>query len=175
MSFVFSHREFDYLQQYTNEMYQSGMLRTGPSGVLITGIRNKFLVRGAIDLTPTEVQFLTYALNDSYTSSQNSIVKSQLGMTMNMLRPSLEPETTSEIDDSGLNNNPGGGATTPAFSGTFFTQWNVILACMRRLGTAPIAPERPNPLPKRGPDGDPYGVSTPMHHDINDGTGYNHR
>lgn len=106
-----------------------------------------------------------FALNDTYTTSHSSIVKSQLGMSMQMLRPSLEAQTTSEISDPGR-------AASPSFSGTYTMEWQIIQSCMRKLGVAPPPPAPP--LPKQGPDGDPYGVSVPMVHDIRDGTGYNH-
>lgn len=158
---TFTNQEFQYLQQWMNEMYQSDNLRSGPSGSMITTIRNKFLIQGPVDLLDAEMRFMLFALNESFNTSQNSFVKSQMGNSMQFLRPDIEPRVKSQINQD------------PAeLTGTFQTQWQVIQSCMTKLGKAELPPYK---LLEFGPDGDPFGVSTPMHHDINDGTGYNHR
>lgn len=83
---------------------------------------------------------------------------------MQFLRPDIRPRTTSEISDLGS-------PTTDAESGTYQTEWHVMQSCLKKLGLAAPPPYKPL---ERGPDGDPGGISTPMHHDIRDGTGYNH-
>lgn len=158
---TFTQQEFQYLQQITNEMFQSATLRTGPMGDMIINIRNKFIVIGTVNLTDPERQFLLFTLNDLFVTSHSSIVKSQLGLSMQTLRPDTEKRVVNQIDQD-----------NPQLSGTFTTQWQIIQSCMTKLGLAPNVPYTPL---ERGPDGDPGGISTPMHHDINDGTGYNKR
>src|SRR4051812_17546214 len=94
----FSNREFYYLQQYINEMYQSSMLRDGPSGNTIIALRNKLLSPGPIDLTEVERGFLLFALQDTFQSSQSPIVTSQMGNQMRMLGE-RNTKTVSSISD----------------------------------------------------------------------------
>jgi hypothetical protein len=167
----FTNREFSYLQKYTNEMVQTAVLRTGPTGPVVISTYQKFLTQGPVDLTSDEIRFLLYALIETYNTSHSSIVKSQMGLQMQMLRPTVVPTTTSEVDNSGLS--PGGDTTT-GVSGTYTSQWDLLRACMRKLGRAPLPPAPPLPTGITG-EGDVYGISTPTRHDIDDGTGYNHR
>jgi hypothetical protein len=162
---TFSNREFQFMSSYTNDMYQSGMLRTGPMGPMIIEVRSKFLALGPVDLTPAEQQFLLFAINDTFVTTHSAIVKSQMGMSMQYLRPDTRPRTVSSISDLGT-------ATADGLSGTYLTEWDIMKGCMAKLGM--VVPPPYKPL-RAGPDGDPDAISTPMHHDINDGTGYNHR
>jgi len=137
-------------------------------GPAIIAIRNKFLVYNtSIELLDTERGFLLFALQDTYATSHSAIVKSQLGMSLQLLRPDFKPRTVSSISDSGMGP---GGATTDALSGTYQTEWHLMQSCLHKLGQAPPPPYKPL---VNGPDGDPGGISTPMHHDPRDGTGYN--
>lgn len=155
--------EFQFLQQYSNELYQSDTLRSGPMGAMIISIRNKFLVYNDIDISDTERRFLLFALQDTFVTSHSSIVKSQLGISMQFLRPDTRQRTNSQISDPGS-------FSADGLSGTYTTEWEIMEICLYKLGQ--VGPEPYKKL-ERGPDGDPDGVSTPMHHDIRDGTGYN--
>ncbi len=130
-------------------------------GEMITLIRNKLLVRDAVDFADSEQRFLLFAINDVFVTSHSAIVKSQLGLSIQVLRPDTTKEVVSQIDQD-----------IADFSGTYLTEWQIMQSCMTKLGM--VAPPPYQPL-KAGPDGDPNGISTPTHHDINDGTGYNHR
>lgn len=156
---TFTSREFQFLQSLTNEMYQSATLRTGPMGDMITSIRNKFLTEGPVDLTVAEQGFMLFSLNDIYVTSQSPIVKSQLGLTISLI-PSFSPTVISQIDND------------PAEMSGGQTEWQIMQTCMTKLGLVPPPAFQPQAV---GPDGDLEAISTPMHHDINDGTGYNHR
>lgn len=136
-------------------------------GPLITGIRNKFIIlplHSAVELTNVEVGFLLFALQDTFVTSHSSIVKSQLGISMQFLRPDTRQRTVSEISDMGS-------STSDAVSGTYQTEWDIIQHCMRKLGLTPPPPYKKLRV---GPDGDPDAISTPMHRPTDDGTGYNH-
>lgn len=140
-------------------------MRTGPSGPMIISIRNKLLVIGPVDLADDERRFLLFAVHDSFDTSHSSIVKTQMGITMQMLRPTVCSQTNSEISDPGRQSSTG-------FSGTYQTQWDIMKSIMLKLGMGPSSTYQPL---KTGPTGDPYGISQPDIHDIDDGTGYNHR
>jgi hypothetical protein len=146
-------------------MYQTDMLRSGPMGDMIITLRFKFLEFGTVDIVESEKGFLLYSLNDILTTSHSSIVQSQLGSTLKFLRPDTQPYTTSQISDLGS-------STTDSVSGTYNTEWQVIQSCLSKIGLAPPPPHLPLAV---GPDGDLNAISTPMHHDIDDGTGYNYR
>lgn len=140
-------------------------MRTGPSGSLVISVRNKFLANGPIDITEVERGFLLFAIKDSFTTSHSSIVKTQMGITMQMLRPSVNPQTNSEISDPGKSLSTG-------FSGTYQTQWDIMNSIMIKLGLGTLPPYQPL---KVGPTGDPFGISVPGSTNKDDGTGYNHR
>jgi hypothetical protein len=164
MELMLTIQEFQFLQQYLNEMYQSDTLRSGPMGTLISSLRSKFIIliaHDAIEITEAERGFLLFSLNDTFTTSHSAIVQSQLGSSMKFMRLDTESRITSQV-----NQNP------PNMSGTYQTEWEVMTSIMTKLGKATPSPYKPL---KAGPDGDPNGISTPTHHDINDGTGYNHR
>lgn len=148
-------------------MFQTAVLRTGPIGDMIIALRAKFLVSGPVSLTESERRFLLYALQDTYQTSHSAIVGSQLANQMKFMRPDANPQLVSQISQA-----QDGTGYSSEFSSNYYTEWQVMLNIMTKLGLA--APPPYVPL-VTGPDGDPGGVSTPMHHDINDGTGYNHR
>lgn len=168
---TFTAKEFQLVQQLTNEMFQTAVLRDGPMGDMVTRVRNQFLVEGPVDLLDADRRFLIFALNDIFTTSQNSIVKTQLGLQMQFLRPSLVPQVTSDISDTGM---VSGRFSRAGFSGTFSTMWEVMQSCMTKLGLAAVPPAAALPTGVTG-EGDSGGISHPEVHDINDGTGYNDR
>lgn len=161
MPLILSQQEFQFLQAYSQELYESATLRTGPMGDMIISVRSKIIGNSPIDLTDSERRFLLFSLNDTLVTSHSSIVKSQLGSSMQFLRPDTESKVVSQIDQDNA-----------GFSGTYLKEWEIIQNIMTKLGL--VAPPPYKPL-VTGPDGDPGGISTPMHHDINDGTMYNHR
>lgn len=142
-------------------MYQADNLRSGPMGSIIIAIRAKFLVFGQITLSEPERTLLLTLIDDIFITSKSAIVQSQFGTTLKFLRPDVKPRTVSQINQD------------PAdLAGTYQTEWEVMTSLMTKLGKADPPPYQPL---KQGPDGDPFGISTPAHHDINDGTGNNHR
>ena len=141
-------QEFQFLQQYLNEMFQSDTLRSGPMGGLITGLRNKFLTFGSIDLTEVERGFLLFSLQDTFQTSQSPIVTSQLGNSMRLLG---ERQTKIVSSISQLN--------TPASDqsqGTYLKMWDVMTNVMTKLG---LAEPPPYEVPKEGPLGEPLGIN----------------
>src|SRR5208337_451403 len=128
---TFVPQEFQLIQQLTNEMYQTSVLRDGPMGAMVIAVRNKFLVEGPIDLAAAEQRFLLFALNDIYVTSHSSIVKTQLGLQMQILRPDTEPRVNSFISDTGM---VSGKLSSTGFSGTFSTMWEVMNSVMTKLG-----------------------------------------
>jgi hypothetical protein len=162
---TFTPREFQFMQSFMSEMFQSAVLRDGPMGAMVTAVRDKFLVEGSVDLTDAERRFLLFSLNDVYLTSQNSVVKTQLGLQMQILRPTTEPVTVSEISDPDCHPRTG-------LSGTYFSMWQVMQSCMTKLGMSAPPPAPPLATGTVG-QGDLNGISTPMHHDVRDGTGYN--
>jgi|SRR5208337_3599799 len=166
---TFVPQEFQLIQQLTNEMYQTSVLRDGPMGAMVIAVRNKFLVEGPIDLAAAEQRFLLFALNDIYVTSHSSIVKTQLGLQMQILRPDTEPRVNSFISDTGM---VSGKLSSTGFSGTFSTMWEVMNSVMTKLGMSAPPPASPLPIGVVG-EGDSGGISHPEVHDIRDGTGYN--
>lgn len=137
-----------------NEMYQSSMLRDGPSGNTIIALRNKLLSPGSIDLTEVERGFLLFSLQDTFQSSQSPFVTSQLGNQMRVLGE-RNTKTVSSIDEI---NSP----TQDEEVGTYLTQWEVIQSCMTKLGLSAPPPYQPLSV---GPTGDPFGESV-KHSDV---------
>jgi len=171
MTIAFTPQEFQFVQQFTNEMFQTAVLRDGPMGDMVTRIRNQFLVEGPVTLAAADQGFLLFAINDVYNTSHSSIVKSQLGLQMQFLRPTLKPHVNSDISDAGM---VSGKFSRAGFSGTFSTMWEVMTSVMTKLGMSapPPAPALPTGVTGQGDSG---GISHPEVHDIDDGTGYNDR
>ena len=165
MILTLNQREFQFIQSYTNEMYQAANLRDGPQGAVVSAVRFKFLKYGEIDLLDTERRFLMFALQDTFVTSHSAIVKSQMGLSMQYLRPDVKPKTTSAISD------PGSTTYSSAMSGTYTEEWDIIQECLRKLGQVP-----PAPYDKlvSGPDGYVDAISTPTGIDIRSGQLYNH-
>lgn len=101
-------------------------MRTGPSGPMIISIRNKLLVIGPVDLTDSERRFLSFAVSDSFNTSHSSIVKTQMGITMQMLRPTEVSQVNSEATAPGKSYSAG-------FSGTYQTQWDIMSSIILKL------------------------------------------
>lgn len=170
---IFTSQQFQLIQSLINEMYQTDMLRSGPMGGIILGIRTKVLVQGDVNLTDAERRFLLGVLIDVNITSRSPTVQSQYGVTMKFQSPTPldDPNqsqtqlssSTSQISTRTQN----GSFSSSTLKGSYLSMWYVLQQCITLLGQ--VAPP-PYKQPAFGPTGQP-GAITPLQ-DTNDDDRY---
>lgn len=163
MQISFTAQEYQFLQSIMNEMYQTDLLRSGPMGDVIIGLRNKFVAPQPITLTDSEVRFLLLVVQDVFNTSRSPVVQSQFGITMKFqspmpyddyhqsqtqIRSSISQMSTRFQNDS---------FSDSSLQGSYLTMWQVMTNIMTKLGLQPPPAYK---QPAVGPTGDPGAIST---------------